>query len=170
MRGHLLIAAALCAPTPLLADEGDDTLTEEQRAVAAGLDAFFDALRSDDKTALARTREPEALIFIHNRMDPDNPQIIQYKVSDRLENWLNSPTGLDEIMNYDAIMVDGDMAHIWGPYSFHVKGELTHCGINSMSMVKAEDGSWKLGNASFSMVPPAQCAEVGADWVDGDDN
>ena len=144
-------------------------LSEEQRAVAAGVDAFFDALRSDDKTALARTMVPEGLIFVHNRMDPENSQVVQRTVSDHLENWLNPPTGLDEFMNYDAILVDGDMALVWGPYSFHSGGEVTHCGINSMSMVKTADGLWKVGNTSFSMVPPAQCSEVGADWVDGDD-
>ena len=169
MRGHIILAAALLA-APAHANDTADMLSDEQRAVAAGVDAFFDALRSDDKTALANTLVPEGIIFIHNRMEAGNWKISQRTAVDHLRNWLDTPPGLDETMTYDTILVDGDMAQVWGPYSFHADDKVIHCGVNSMSMVRTGDGSWKVGNVSFTMVPPSQCAAVGADWVAKDDN
>jgi hypothetical protein len=64
-------------------------------------------------------------------------------------------------MVYTAVLVDGDMAQVWGPYRFMAGGKTTHCGIDSLSMVK-RDGAWKVANTSFTMVPPSQCDALGA--------
>jgi hypothetical protein len=151
----LLPAAALLAAAPLAAQ------TTPQTEVTAAADAFFAALRSQDKTALARQMDPEGLITIHNRMDPAAPKVVFVPVARHLENWLKSPPGLDERMVYQTVLVDGDMAQVWGPYRFTAGGKTTHCGINSMSLVRRADG-WKVANTSFSMVPPDQCAALGA--------
>jgi len=151
----LLPAAALLAAAPLAAQ------TTPQAEVSAAADAFFAALRSEDKTALARQMDPQGLIYIHDRTDPTAPKVIVVPVARHLENWLKSPRGLDERMVYTAVLVDGDMAQVWGPYRFTAGGKTTHCGINSMSLVRRTDG-WKVANTSFSMVPPDQCAALGA--------
>lgn len=152
----LLATAALIAAAPLAAEP-----TPEQAEAIAAADAFFAALRSDDKTALARQMLPEGMIFIHNRMTPDAPRVDMVPVAKHLENWAKSPPGLDERMTYSSVLVDGDMAQVWGPYRFTAGGQTTHCGINSMSLVK-RDGAWKVANTSFSMVPPAACEALGA--------
>lgn len=156
MKTIFAIAAALAA-APLTAG----TPPAPQAEVTAAVDAFFDALRSDDKTALARQMDAGGLITIHNRMDPAAPKIVFVPVAKHLENWLKSPAGLDERMVYTAVLVDGDMAQVWGPYRFTAGGKTSHCGINSMSLVKRADG-WKVANTSFSMVPPDQCDALGA--------
>lgn len=153
----VLTAAALLAAAPLAAQEP----TPEQAEAIAAADAFFAALRNDDKTALARQMLPEGVIFIHNRMKPDSPRVDIVPVTRHLENWLKSPPGLDEVMRYDTVLVDGDMAQVWGPYRFTSGGKTTHCGINSMSLVKTADG-WKVANTSFTMEQPARCAAIGA--------
>ncbi len=152
----LLATAALFAAASLAAEP-----SSEHADVIAGVDAFFDALRSDDKTALAQTMDPQGLITIHNRMDPAAPKILFVPVAKHLENWLKSPNGLDEQMIYQTVLVEGDMAQVWGPYRFIAGGKTSHCGVNSMSLVK-RDGAWKVANTSFSMVPPDQCAAIGA--------
>ena len=152
----LLTTAVLLTAAPLAAEP-----TPEQAETIAAADAFFAALRSDDKTALAAQMLPEGVIFIHNRMTPDAPRVDVVPVARHLENWLKSPPGLDERMVYTTVLVDGDMAQVWGPYRFTAGGKTTHCGINSLSLVK-RDGVWKVANTSFSMVPPDQCAALGA--------
>jgi len=149
--------AALIAAAPLAAQEP----SPEQAEAIAAADAFFAALRNPDKTALAQVMDPQGLIYVHNRMDPAAPKVQLLPVATHLENWLKSPPGLDEMMRYDAVLVDGDMAQVWGPYRFTVGGKTSHCGINSMSLVK-RDGAWKVANTSFSMVPPGQCEALGA--------
>ena len=149
--------AALLAAAPLAAEEP----TPEQAEAIAAADAFFAALRSDDKTALAGQMLPEGMIFIHNRMNPDAPRVDVVPVARHLENWAKGTRKADEVMRYDAVLVDGDMAQVWGPYRFIAEGKTTHCGINSMSLVKRA-GGWKVANTSFTMEQPARCAGLGA--------
>jgi len=156
MKTFTLTALALTTAAPLAAAP-----SPEHAAVIAAVDGFFVALRSDDKAALAREMDPQGMITIHNRMDPAAPKVLFVPVAKHLENWAKSPTGLDERMVYRTVLVDGDMAQVWGPYRFTAGGKTTHCGINSMSLVKGASG-WKVANTSFSMVPPDQCDALGA--------
>lgn len=153
-----LAAAPLAARSP----------TIEQIEVMGAVDAFMDAIGSDDKKLLAAHMIPEGMIFIHNQMSPENPRVDVVPVAQHLERWAARTGDYEEIMRYDVVEVSGDMAQVWGPYSFTYNGTLTHCGVNSISLVRGEDASWKVGNTSFTMVSPARCTEVGADWVDGE--
>jgi ketosteroid isomerase-like protein len=162
MRGIPIFAGlALAFAVPAAADDSG-----ERDAVIAGAEAFFAALRSEDKTALAAVMLPEGVIFVHNRMDPDNPRVDAVPVARHLERWAKSTRKTDEKMAYRQVLVDGDMAQVWGPYVFAADGTVTHCGINSLSMVRTE-GGWKVGNTSFTMVPPDQCAAIGAPEIGG---
>lgn len=148
--------------TAMLATQAEMPLEptpETEVALAAA--EFMDAISSDDKTALADHMIPEAVIFVHNRLDPENPRVDVVPVSEHLERWALRTPDYEERMRYDSVMVDGDMAQVWGRYSFTMNGTLTHCGVNSLSMVRTDDG-WKIGNTSFSMIPPAECEAMGA--------
>ena len=35
------------------------------------------------------------------------------------------------------------MAHVWVPYKFYLNGMLSHCGANSIQLIKEEEG-WKI--------------------------
>jgi ketosteroid isomerase-like protein len=151
----LLGTAALLATAPLAARSP----THEQIVVMDGVSAFFTALRSDDKTALARQMLPEGVIFVHNRMKPDAPRVDVVPVADHLARWATQTRTVYEAMDMAEVLVTGDMAQVWGPYYFEVEGRLSHCGINSLSMVKTAEG-WKVANTSFTMEAPERCAEI----------
>lgn len=127
----LLASLPLIAAAPLAAEP-----TTEQAEVIAAAEAFFAALRSDDKTGLAGVMLPEGMIFVHSRMKPDLARV-------------------------DAVLVDGDMAQLWNPYRFIAEVLTSHCGINALSLVKTENG-WKVANTSFTMELPERCAALGA--------
>ncbi len=99
--------------------------------------------------------------MIIDQMDADNPRTITVPVADHLARWAKDTRSVDEKMYRDHIHISGNLAQVWGPYTFWVEGEITHCGINSLSLVKT-DGEWKVGNTSFTMVPPDQCADIDA--------
>lgn len=159
---YTITAAALAlAAAPLAAEE-----TAEAQVTAA-VDAFFEALRSPDKTALAKTMANESVIFVHDRRDPAAPKIRIVPAGEHLKGWEKSPQGTDEYMNYDHVRVDGNMAHVWGPYVFLLDGKPTHCGINSMSLAKFQEdhssgGGWKVTNTSFTMTDLKECRALGA--------
>lgn len=163
----LAVLALACAATPVHAEDYE---TPDHRAAADAVTGFMEAIASDDKTELANHMLPEGLIFIHNQMDPDNPRIDTVPVAQHLERWAARSGDYKEDMSYDHVLVSGDMAQVWGPYSFRYNGGLTHCGVNSISLVRDAQGVWKVANTSFTMVAPDRCAEVGATWVSHDDN
>ena len=166
MRGILKSAAALLglAAAPLSAEPNDAKPSPEQAEVMLAAEAFFAALRSEDRTALARQMLPEGMIFIHSRMESPDGELRIVPVASFLKGHESRSVRVDEVMSYDTVLVDGDMAQVWGPYRFMVEGVTTHCGINSLSMVKKPDG-WKVANTSFTMEPPERCDEIGAPGV-----
>jgi hypothetical protein len=173
MKALLAAALTLVAAAPLaaqvappdmdrlLAADEADPYTARDVGVRRAADAFFAALRNPDKTALARQMVPEGMIFIHNRMR-DKPEVDVVPVAEHLANWAKSPPGVDERMIYQTVLIDGDMAQVWGPYRFMAGGKTSHCGINVLSMVLTEDGAWKVANTSFTMERPEFCDEIGA--------
>lgn len=158
MKALITAAAALLAAAPLAAQEP----IPERSEVIAAADAFFAALRSEDRTALAGQMDPRGTIFVHDRMNPAAPRVLVIPVADHLARWARGTAAVDEVMRYDTVLVEGDMAQVWGPYRFISDGRTSHCGINSMSLVRGEGGVWKVANTSFTMVPPADCAALGA--------
>ncbi|GAA0871870.1 nuclear transport factor 2 family protein [Gangjinia marincola] len=50
----------------------------------------------------------------------------------------------EDILDY-TIMIDGAMAHAWTPYRFYINDELSHCGVNSFTLVKEEE-TWMIAH------------------------
>ncbi|GAA4043455.1 hypothetical protein [Parerythrobacter jejuensis] len=158
MRGFDLLAGlslALAAPA-----SAGEPMSDEKLAVAEAVTAFMGAIGSDTKTDLADHMVPEAVIFVHSRMDPANPRIDVIPVADHLDRWATRTARYLEEMTISTILVDGDMAVAWGPYAFWADYKLSHCGINSLSLVRRDSG-WKIANTSFTMELPSKCEELG---------
>ena len=92
MRGLQTFAslAIAFAAAPVLADDhvtaAEETALDEAEVRIAVM-AFMNAIGSDDKTDLAGHMIPEAMIFVHNRMDPGNPRVDLVPVAQHLERW-----------------------------------------------------------------------------------
>jgi len=54
-----------------------------------------------------------------------------------------TPNALDERIEFGAIQIDPLMATVWTPYTFYLKGQYSHKGINSFQLVKFKEG-WKI--------------------------
>ncbi|HTH68287.1 MAG TPA: nuclear transport factor 2 family protein [Rhodanobacter sp.] len=48
------------------------------------------------------------------------------------------------------VMVQGNLAQVWAPYDFHLDGKLSHCGIDSFSLVRNADG-WRVVGVSYTV-------------------
>ena len=59
---------------------------------------------------------------------------------DYMERWTEDPT----------ILVRGPIAVIWGQYEFWIDGEFSHCGVDSVDLVKVE-GEWKIANFMWTV-------------------
>lgn len=59
---------------------------------------------------------------------------------DYLERWAGEPT----------ILIRGPIAVIWGEYEFWTDGKFSHCGVDSVDLVKV-DGQWKVANFMWTV-------------------
>jgi hypothetical protein len=49
---------------------------------------------------------------------------------------------------YDVeVRVDDTVASVWAPYTFYVNGRLSHCGVNSIELLRGAEG-WKITQIS----------------------
>lgn len=68
--------------------------------------------------------------------------------SDNIQGFIDSVSKfakdeLDERIRVEAIHTDGNLASVFTPYSFYLKGKLSHCGANSFQLVK-QNNEWKI--------------------------
>lgn len=68
--------------------------------------------------------------------------------SDSVQDFISSISkfsagDLEEKIIIDAIHTDGNLASVFTPYSFYLKGKFSHCGANSFQLVKQND-EWKI--------------------------
>ena len=47
------------------------------------------------------------------------------------------------------IKIDGPLANAWVEYEFWLDGKLSHCGVNSIHLIKEKNG-WKIFNITDS--------------------
>jgi len=130
------------------ADPGD------REAILAVMDKAFAAVKSgipDDWRAI-QLAEGTTLSF---RPDPDKgPEELEMRVSNNekflaglepdgheyVERWTGEPT----------VLIRGPIAALWGEYEFWIDGEFSHCGVDSIDLVKIE-GEWKIANFMWTV-------------------
>jgi hypothetical protein len=39
--------------------------------------------------------------------------------------------------------IDGELATVWTPYVFYLRGQKDHCGVNAFTLVKL-NGTWQI--------------------------
>lgn len=52
--------------------------------------------------------------------------------------------------------VSGPIAVVWLPYDFYVDGKWSHCGVDVLTLVKA-DGRWRIATMGWSVDQPPSC-------------
>lgn len=109
---------------------------------------FFDAMRDSDSDVMSSFLMPGATL--HTVASSEEGERILRETD--IDAFLNSvgtsePGSLDEQLTSFIAHIDGDLATAWMGYDFFYNGEFSHCGVNTMNLLKAESG-WKI----FSIV------------------
>ncbi len=66
---------------------------------------------------------------------------------------------LSEQLFDPVVQVQGDLAHVWTPYTFDVGGQRSHCGIDSFGLARI-DGVWRITSLTWTQEPKG-CAKWG---------
>jgi hypothetical protein len=59
---------------------------------------------------------------------------------------------LREVYWDPSVLLQGNIAVVWAPYSFDYDGKRTHCGIDVFNLMKI-DGAWKVTGIQYTVEP-----------------
>ena len=109
----------------------------------AAVDQFFLGMRIANERILERALARDARLAV---LTPEGEITVE-----GLEGFIRAVVASGGAWNeqiYDTeTRVDGDMASIWAPYTFYLSGRISHCGINSIELLRGAEG-WKITQIS----------------------
>jgi hypothetical protein len=139
----LLVAPAQTAPTT------QTTPAAEEAAILEVIDRFMHAISNGDDAAMAAIRIEGAMNTVARANGTVSRRAFQPRANP------SGPGGANRERYWDPVVhVRGSLAMVWTPYEFWVKGKTSHCGIDAFELVK-EQGTWRIGNAMWTIEPDA---------------
>lgn len=109
---------------------------------------FFEAMRSSNSELMGSYLLDEATLHTVVSSDDGSSSLRQTNIQAFLSSVSNTETGtLDEQLTSFKAHVDGNLATVWMNYRFYNEREFSHCGVNTMNLIRQESG-WKI----FSIV------------------
>lgn len=141
-------------------DEPLDPLTfyapgADRSAVVGTVQLLFDALRYGDADLLRRVVDPSVMMHFAEVRSGDvtfGSSTVDALVT-RIES---AEEPLVERMWDPVVLVNGPMATVWAPYDFYVGDTFTHCGVDTASLMRTDDG-WRIVALSWTRLQPPAC-------------
>ena len=135
-----LVLARLAAPA------GDAWAQDAEAAVVAAIEQVFEGMRGADPAMVNAVFADDArFAMLRSRTGP--PAVTVQKVNEWIGAIGESAGRWDEQIYDLDVRVDDDMASAWAPYTFYLDGEISHCGINSIELLRDAEG-WKITQIS----------------------
>lgn len=106
---------------------------------------FFDGFHNGDVALMQSVMSPD--IIMQRTFNDSNGvgRVATSSIESLLDAVQNRPTNQkwDERLLSFKISIDGNLAHVWTPYEFWVNDTFSHCGANSFTLARTENG-WKI--------------------------
>ena len=131
----LLLAAgsSVLAQAPPATDSGPQAVVQQ----------LFEAIAGQKVDIVRSLFAPNAVLL--SVKDDGTPASMRYQdFADLLATSKN--VWLERIWN-PTVLVHGPIAVVWAEYDFHLNGKLSHCGVDSISLLKTSAG-WKISSIS----------------------
>jgi len=140
--GALSIAVSRASAQNAAAMPGS-TRAEEQ-AVLATVQRLFDAMRTKDTAAFRDIFEPNAKLF-GMRPRQTGEQVVQVLPWDRFASFVASDQRGEWIERAwsPEVRIRGTLATVWAEYDFHFGQTPSHCGVDSVQLLKTPAG-WRI--------------------------
>ena len=123
---------------------------QEAAAVASRL---FEAMRAKNAEAIRALFIPEGqLVAIDKPRTGEGPWRTRIFTADAFAKMISEAKAPEFIEKMDQPKVElfGDMALVYGRYTFHVGDKFSHCGTNSFNLVRTIEG-WMIANAASTL-------------------
>ena len=145
----LLLAAQITPMQPMPKGTGLPLADADTAAVMAPIDRLFAGMAARDPQALLAQLRPEGGATVAIEQADGTRAVSHMSWSEFATHLKPGPERYEERLTDPAVEVDGDIAMVWGAYTFFVDGKAQHCGVDHFDLVR-ENGSWKILNITWS--------------------
>ncbi len=140
---------------------------DDSRQALAVPVSLFAAMRSKDAAGIRALFTPEGqLVAIDKPRDGQGISKTRVFTADAFAKLISEAKAPEfiETMGQPEVKLFGDMALVFGRYTFYVGDKFSHCGTNSFHLVRTTDG-WRIANAAstleFACGPESKAAASG---------
>ncbi|MEZ4803005.1 MAG: nuclear transport factor 2 family protein [Gelidibacter sp.] len=117
----------------------------DEDAVKMAIDNFFIGFHQKDRTKMKNAVTNDVVMQTVVK-DKEGKSLVKTESYDKFVSSImaipKDASFEEKLLNF-TIQIDGEMAHVWAPYGFWYNKEFSHCGVNSIQLVKM-DGNWKI--------------------------
>jgi hypothetical protein len=157
----LMFAFIVCVSTAAQTASKNDAKPQssgatKQEALAVA-DKLFAAMRAKDADAIRALFTPEGqLVAIDKPRNGEGLSTTRVFTAEAFAKVISAAKDISrapefiEKMPEPKVEIFGDMALVYGRYTFHVGDKFSHCGTNSFHLVRTIDG-WKIANAASTL-------------------
>ena len=138
-------SVARCAAALFIFSSPVGALAQDVQGPRAAVDQFFLGMRMANTTVLREVLAPAVRLAVLN---PDGS--ISAQSMDGFVQAVGASQGAWNEQVYDVeVRVDDALASVWAPYTFYLSGMISHCGVNSIELLRGADG-WRITQISDS--------------------
>ena len=122
----------------------------EKEKIKSVIKTFFDGFHKKDSLLLTSVLEKS--FTLNSTSFNENEGVLRNINGDNFISAVISRPGIpawkEKLFSYE-IKIDGPLANVWVDYEFWIDNKLSHCGVNSIHLLKKKSG-WKIFNISDS--------------------
>jgi len=161
-----LISACIYVQAQTQPKPSQNPNTDDAKAAAQVVESLFTAMKAKDAQAMSalfikdgqlvaidksRPHDDGGLVTI-DKLRTDDGSTTRIFSGDAFAKLISESKGADylEQMKDPEVKIFGDMALVFGRYTFHVADKFSHCGTNSFHLVRTADG-WKIANVASTL-------------------
>ncbi|WP_295636067.1 hypothetical protein, partial [Novosphingobium sp.] len=121
----------------------------EEGQVMVPVNAALAAIGARDAVALGQTMRSDATTTTATATEGATATIAHKTRDEFLARFGPGAERFEERLADPAIEIDGNIAMVWGRYTFLIDGKVHHCGYDHFDLIRDSAG-WKIQNLTWS--------------------
>jgi hypothetical protein len=130
-----------------------DAQTDDKKDALAVIDRLWEGMRTKNGEAIKSLFTPDGqLVAIDKPRDGNGlskTRVFSGEAFAKMIAEAKAPEFIER-MPQPQVNIFGDLATVYGRYTFHVGDKFSHCGTNTFNLVRTE-GGWKIANAASTL-------------------
>lgn len=137
-----LLLFAICLNSLLSAAQDSNT---EKESVKKVITRFFDGMRKGDSSMVNESLSRG--VIMQTIAEIQGKTVVRSSDVKGFLTFVATPHSeiFDERITFDQVLIDSKLASVWTNYKFYLGEKFSHCGVNSFTLVKEDEG-WKISH------------------------